>query len=46
MVAERKKFDRTTYRGEIDAELTELIIGTVKESPTANKKMLEDFGIL
>lgn len=46
MVAERKKFDRTTYRGEIDSELTELIIGTVKESPTANKKMLEDFGIL
>ena len=46
MVAERDKFDRTTYRGAIDKELTELIIGTVKESPTANKKLLENFGIL
>lgn len=46
MVAERDKFNRTTYRGTIDQELIELIIGTVRESPTVNKKLLENFGIL
>ncbi len=43
----RNKFGRTTYRGEInDSELMEQIVNTVKESPTANKKMLKDFGLV
>lgn len=47
ITAERNKFDRSTYRGEIkDGDLMEQIVGTVKESPTANKKMLKDFGII
>lgn len=46
MVAEKDKFNRTTYRGTIDQELIELIIGTVRESPTVNKKLLENLGIL
>ncbi len=46
MVAERTKFNGKTYRGEMSDELMELIIGTVKESPTMNKRMLADFGIL
>ena len=46
MVAERTKFNGTTYRGEMEEELMELIIGTVKESPTMNKRMLADFGII
>lgn len=47
ITAERSKFDRSTYRGEIkDYNLMEQIVGTVKESPTANKKMLKDFGII
>ncbi len=47
ITANRNKFDRNTYRGEIkDAELMGHIINTVKESPTANKKMLKDFGII
>jgi len=45
--AERNKFNTTTYRGEIsDDELLRQIIETVKESPTANKKLLKDFGII
>lgn len=47
ITADRSKFDRSTYRGEIkECDLMELIIGTLKESPTANKKMLKDFGII
>lgn len=47
ITANRDKFDRNTYRGEItDSELMEQIVNTVRESPTANKKMLRDFGIM
>lgn len=47
ITAERNKFDMSTYRGEIqDCDLMEQIVGTVKESPTASKKMLKDFGII
>ena len=47
IVAKRTKFSKDTYRGEIsDTELLELIIETVKESPTINKKQLKDFGII
>lgn len=47
ITASRNKFDRTTYRGEIaDSELMERIVCTVKESPTVNKKMLKDFGLI
>lgn len=47
IVAKRTKFNRGTYRGEIaDDELMKLIIDTVKESPTVNKKQLKDFGII
>lgn len=45
--ANRNKFNKTTYRGEIkDEDLMSQIIKTVKESPTSNKKMLENFGII
>lgn len=45
--AKRDKFNRNTYRGNIDkkSELMEHIIETVKESPTINRKMLKEFGI-
>lgn len=46
MIAERTKFSSTTFRGEMRAELMEQIVETVKESPTMNKKMLKDFGII
>ncbi len=47
ITVERSKFNKSTYRGEIsDYELMEQIIETVKESPTANKKMLKYFGII
>lgn len=47
ITASRSKFGRTTYRGKIDdGELMEQIVNTVKESPTANKKMLKNFGII
>lgn len=46
IVAKRSKFNKTTYRGEIsDTEMMELIINTVKESPTVNKMQLKEFGI-
>lgn len=46
IVANKTKFTKESYRGEItDAELMELIINTVKESPTINRKQLEIFGI-
>lgn len=47
MTADRSKFGKSTYRGVIsDGDLMEQIIETVKESPTANKRMLKDFGII
>lgn len=47
IVAKRTKFSKETYRGEIsDTELLSLIIETVKESPTINRKQLKDFGII
>ena len=42
IVAKRSKFNKTTYRGEIsDTEMMELIINTIKESPTVNKMQLK-----
>ena len=47
IVAKRSKFNKTTYRGEIsDIEMMELIINTVKESPTVNKMQLKEIGIV
>lgn len=47
IVAKRTLFNKDSYRGEIsDGELMELIINTVKESPTVSKKQLKDFGII
>lgn len=47
IVAPRSLFNKDTYRGEIsDDELMELIIDTIKESPTISKKQLRDFGII
>ena len=47
IVAKKNKFNKTTYRGEIsDTEMMELIINTVKESPTVNKMQLKEFGII
>lgn len=47
IIAKRSKFTKDTYRGAIsDDEMLELIIDTVKESPTVNKKQLEEFGII
>lgn len=47
IVAKRSKFNKTTYRDEIsDTEMMELIINTVKESPTVNKMQLKVFGIV
>ena len=47
IVAKRSKFNKTTYRGEIsDTEMMELIINTVKDSPTVNKMQLKEFGIV
>lgn len=45
--AEKNKFRKTTYRGEItDKDLMKQIIETVKESPTVNRMMLKEFGII
>lgn len=47
VVASRAKFSVNTYRGEVsDKDIIELIVGTVKESPTVNKKQLKEFGII
>lgn len=47
IVAKRTKFGKETYRGEIsDPEIMKLIIDTVKESPTINRKQLKDFGLI
>ncbi len=47
IIAKKSKFTKDTYRGAIsDDEMLELIIDTVKESPTVNKKQLEEFRII
>lgn len=47
IVAKRSKFNKDTYRGTIsDAETIELIVNTVRESPTVSKKQLEELGIV
>lgn len=47
IVAKRTKFNKDTYKGEIsDPNLMCLIINTVKESPTVNRKQLKDFGLI
>lgn len=47
ITANRNKFGKSTYKGEIsDSELMAQIVNTVKESPTANKRILKDFGII
>ncbi len=46
ITATRSRFGTATYRGTIESEeLMEMIVGTVKESPTVNKKLLKKFGI-
>ena len=47
ITAKRSKFSKTTYRGEVsDKGMIELIINTVKESPTVSQKLLKEFGII
>lgn len=47
IVARRDKFTSDSYMGTIeDKELLDLIIGTVKESPTVSKKLLKKFDII
>lgn len=47
IIARRSKFTKDTYRGTIaDDEMMEIIMDTIKESPTVNKKQLEAFGIM
>jgi hypothetical protein len=47
IVANKTKFTKKTYRGEItDPELLNLIINTVKDSPTVNTKQLKIFGLI
>lgn len=37
---------RRTYRCSITTELVDMIKGTLIESPTANRKLLKDFGLI
>lgn len=47
IVAKRTKFNKESYRGEIsDPDMMQLVIDTVKESPTINRKQLKDFGLI
>ena len=47
IVASKAKFTKNTYRGEIsDPEFIDLLINTVKESPTVNTKLLKRFGLI
>lgn len=47
IVANKAKFTKNTYRGEIsDPEFIDLLINTVKESPTVNTKLLKRFGLM
>lgn len=46
ITAGRNRFGVDTYRGSIeDEELLGMIVDTVRESPTVNKKLLKEFGI-
>lgn len=47
ITANKNKFKHDSYRGHIDdEELMGQIVGAVKESPTANPRMLREFGII
>lgn len=47
IIVKKSKFNQNTYRGEIsDSSIMDLIINTIKESPTISKKLLKDFGII
>lgn len=47
IVANKAKFTKNTFRGEIsDPEFIDLLINTVKESPTVNTKLLKRFGFI
>lgn len=47
IVANKAKFTKNTFRGEIsDPEFIDLLINTVKESPTVNTKLLKRFGLI
>ncbi len=47
IVTNKAKFIKNTYRGEIsDPEFIDLLINTVKESPTVNTKLLKRFGLM
>ena len=47
IVANKAKFTKNSYRGEIsDPEFIDLLINTVKESPTVNTKLLKRFGLI
>ena len=47
IVANKAKFTKNTYRGEIsDPEFIDLLINTVKESPAVNTKLLKRFGLI
>lgn len=47
IVANKAKFIKNTYRAEIsDPEFIDLLINTVKESPTVNTKLLKRFGLI
>lgn len=47
IVANKTKFTKQPFRGEItDPELMELIVNTVKDSPTVNTKQLKRFGLI
>lgn len=46
ITVEKEKFNKDTYRGEItDKSIITLIVNTIKESPTANKMRLREFGL-
>lgn len=47
IIASKSNFSISTYRGTIsDEETLRLIFETVKESPTVNRRLLKDFGII
>lgn len=46
IVARRDLFGAQSYRGKMSQEMVELVTGTLKESPTTNKKLLQTFGLL
>lgn len=47
IVVKKEKFNSNTYKGSIkDKEIMDMIIGTLCESPYANKQQLLEFGII